>query len=135
MLKNLHNKLNLLKTCGRKLGFVYLRSTHCVGTVKKLDNNRQFQLTRWSTGNATASVQDVSWFWLRFLCSSLCFIVEVLLFFVPNAVFVTKFRNYFCNVNFLSILNILQCLSPIKRVSRYRPSTFNKKFNVSHEYI
>ena len=33
--------------------FVYV-STHCVETVKWLDYNRFFQLTRWCSGNASA---------------------------------------------------------------------------------
>jgi len=44
--------------------------------------------------------------------------------FCQKAIFVMKFCIFFRNVNSFSILNILQNLCPIIRVSRYRPSIF-----------
>jgi len=46
-----------------------------------------------------------------------------------NTLFVTKFCNFFFNINLFSILNILPDLWPIIRVKLYRPSIFNKYFN------
>ena len=57
-----------------------------------------------------------------------CFFVWLLLcvfFVVQNTLFVMKVCNSCCNFNAFSILNILQNLWPIIRVSRYRPSIFN----------
>ena len=71
--------------------FVYV-STHCVETVKWLDNN---------------------------VLLLLCFY-----FFVQNTFFIGIYSNSFYNVNFFSILNVLQVLWPIIRVKRYRPSIF-----------
>ena len=47
----------------------------------------------------------------------------VLRFFCPKAI-VMKFCNSFCTVTSFSIINILQTLWPIIRVSRYRLSIF-----------
>jgi len=50
----------------------------------------------------------------------------VFLLFCQNTLFVTKICNFFCNVNSISILNILEFFWPILRVSIYRPSIFNQ---------
>ena len=106
--------------------FIYVL-THCVKTLKWLDYNRYSQLARWCIGNASVLGARSPGFkpMLRqgFLCLNLCFVVVLL--FVQNTLFVTKVCNSFCNVNLFSILNILQDLWPIVRVSRYRPSIFN----------
>jgi len=62
-------------------------------------------------------------FMFDFLCSCCC----VFTFLSKNTLFVTKFCNFFCNVNLLSILIMLQDLSPIIRIYyRYIPSICTK---------
>jgi len=93
--------------------FIYV-STHCVETV--LNNNRYFQLTRWCRGNESSVVARGPGFnsTLRqgFLCLIVCFVAVVFIsdFLSENTLFVQQFRNFFCNVNLFSILNILQDL-------------------------
>jgi len=60
-------------------------------------------------GSITGSGKNFNvWFFVLLL---LCF------YFLPkNTLFVTKYGNFFCNVNLFSILNILQDLWPIIRV-------------------
>jgi len=76
-------------------------STNCVETVKCLDYNRNYQLTRWCSGNASTLNVRGSGFNSRlqqvFLCLIFCFVVVFLLC-VQNTLFVTKFCNFFCNV-------------------------------------
>jgi len=65
-----------------------------------------------------------------FLCLIFCIVVVVfLLFLSKNTLFIAKYCNSFYNVNFFSILNVLQDLWPIIRVKRYRPSIFNMAQN------
>ena len=56
-------------------------------------------------------------------------VVVVVLFcfycFIQNILFVIKLCIYFCIINSFIILHILQNLSPILRVKRYRPDIFN----------
>ena len=67
--------------------FVYV-STHCVETVKWLDYNRYCQLTRWSSGNASALGVRGPGFNPRirqgFLCVIVCFVVVVFLLFLSK---------------------------------------------------
>ena len=52
--KNNTEKLYLLKMCPAYLALFIYVWTHCVETVKWLDYNRDSQLTRWCSGNASA---------------------------------------------------------------------------------
>ena len=94
--------------------FIYV-STHCVETVKWLDYNRYFQLTRWCSGNASAwgargpgfnPQIGQGFFMFHFLLCCCC----VFTFLSKNTLFVTKVCNSFYNVNLFGILNILQDL-------------------------
>jgi len=51
-----------------------------------------------------------------------CFVVVVVLLFVQKSLFAMKFCNSFRSFSSCSILNMLQNVWPIIRVSRYRPS-------------
>jgi len=67
-------------------------STHCVATVKKLDNNRFFQLIRWPRSNESDWDATGAVFNFRLWQESLCFTCVLLRFFnfvVQNALFVT----------------------------------------------
>jgi len=67
--------------------FVYV-STHCVETVKWFDSNRNSQLTRWCSGNASALGARGPVFNLPlrqgFLSLIFCFVVVVFLLFCPK---------------------------------------------------
>jgi len=85
--KNNTEKMHLLKMSGPQKNldwFIYI-STHCVETVKWLDHNRYYQLTRWWGGNASALGARGPGFnphirqW--FLCFIFCFVVVVYLLF------------------------------------------------------
>ena len=61
------------------LVFVIYFSTQCVETVKQLDNDRYFQLTRWSRANATSldgpGFESRLWegfFMLEYVCVCVC---------------------------------------------------------------
>ena len=60
--------------------FIYVQ-THCVETVKSLDNNQYLQLSRWLRGNATDQGARVPgfdfWFSQEFLYLNFCFVVVV----------------------------------------------------------
>jgi len=67
--------------------FIYV-STHCIGTVKKLDYNRYSQLTHWCRGNASdlgaRSPGLNSQLRQYFLCLIVCFVVVVFFSFRPK---------------------------------------------------
>ena len=92
--------------------FIYV-STHCVETVKWLDYNRYFKLTRWCSGNASALGARGPGFNPRLLQGFFMFdvlffvVVEFLTFLSKTHFFVKKFCNSFYNFNLFSILKIL----------------------------
>ena len=91
--------------------FTYV-STHCVETVKQLDYNWYSQLTRWYSGTVVTHLIWVQEFPDSIPGTGKGFYVHVLCFcccdftFCLNTLFVTRFCNSFCNVNFVSIFNI-----------------------------
>ena len=85
--------------------FVYV-STYCVETVKWLDYNRYFQLTRWCSGNTSALGARGPGFNPRHRQGFLCLIFFVLLlcfyFFCP--------KTHYLWQNFAILFTMLICL-------------------------
>jgi len=73
--------------------FVYV-STHYVETVKWLDYNRYFQLTRWCSGNASALGARGPGFNPRlrqgFYVCNFCFVVVLFLLFCPKTHYLSQ---------------------------------------------
>ena len=95
------------------------------------DFNLYVQFSQWSRGNSSGcGARDpgfVVWLWLSCCC--------VFHFLSKKTLFVMKFCKSFCNVNSFSMLNILQYLWLIIRVSKYRPTVFKRYQFWDHLYL